>query len=167
MKCSNLSPDPSSGGERDRQAHRSDNFARALVATMFALAGARSPQMHVTRTLPTSPLPQMHLTRTLPRRSAVHRCHQPAMSARAPGEDDEDGEDISEGWRPEVELARLRLESVLSESEDLSDPDTWAAQTDLLKQRAKRVGEAEERGKRNKRKAVVDAVGGLAFGAAW
>ena len=157
MKCSNLSPDPSSGGERDRQAHRSDNFARALVATMFALAGARSPQMHVTRTLPTSPLPQMHLTRTLPRRSAVHRCHQPAMSARAPGEDDEDGEDISEGWRPEVELARLRLESVLSESEDLSDPDTWAAQTDLLKQRAKR----------NRRKEVVDAVGGLAFGAAW
>ena len=115
---------------------------------MFALAGARSA---------TSPLPQMHLTRTLPRRSAVHRRYQPAMSARAPGEDDEDGEDISEGWRPEVELARLRLESVLSESEDLSDPDTWAAQTDLLKQRAKR----------NRRKEVVDAVGGLAFGAAW
>ena len=125
---------------------------------MFALAGARGA---------TSPLPQMHLTRTLPRRSAVPRRHQPAMSARAPGEDDEDGEDISEGWRPEVELARLRLESVLSESEDLSDPDTWAAQTDLLKQRAKRVGEAEERGKRNRRKEVVDAVGGLAFGAAW
>ena len=126
---------------------------------MFALADARSA---------TSPLPQMHLTRTLPRRSAAPRRHQPAMSARAPGEDDEDGEDISEGWRPEVELARLRLESVLSESgEDLSDPDTWAAQTGLLKQRAKRVGEAEERGKRNRRKEVVDAVGGLAFGAAW
>ena len=152
-------------------AYAADANARPR-GDMFALAGARGatspvPQMHLTPSLIT-PLPQMHLTRTLPRRSAVHRRHQPAMSARAQGEDDEDGEDISEGWRPEVELARLRLESVLSESgEDLSDPDTWAAQTDLLKQRAARVGEAEERGKRNKRKEVVDAVGGLAFGAAW
>jgi hypothetical protein len=129
-----------------------------IVAVFHAAAASRL----------TSPLPQMHVTQTLPRRSAEHRRHQPAMSARAPGEDGEDGEDISsEGWRPEVELARYRLESVLSESEDLSDPATWAAQTNLLKQRAKLLGEAEERGKRNQRKEVVDAVGGLAFGAAW
>jgi len=101
------------------------------------------------------------------------RRHQPVMRAGAPGEDeDEDGEDISEGWRPELELARYRLEGraqsdTLPESEDLSDPDTWAVQTGLLKERTKRIGAAEEKGKRNKRKDAIDAVGGLAFGAAF
>ena len=119
-----------------------------------------------TRTLLQHSVP--HITRTQSRRSPVHRRLQPVRLAL--GEDDD--EDISQGWRPEVELARYRLEGraqsdSLSESEDLSDPDTWAAQTGLLKERTKRVGAAEEKGKRGQRKDAIDAVGGLAFGAAF
>ena len=70
------------------------------------------------------------------------------MRAGAPGEDGEDddalGEEGEEGWRPELELARYRLEGraqsdSLSESEDLSDPDTWAVQTGLLKESSKQA----------------------------
>jgi hypothetical protein len=139
----------------------------AALAPLLLHALVPSPR----RTLSQHSVPPL-ITRTL-RRSPMLRRHQPVMRAGAPGEDeDEDGEDISEGWRPELELARYRLEGraqsdTLSESEDLSDPDTWAVQTGLLKERTKRIGAAEEKGKRNKRKDAIDAVGGLAFGAAF
>lgn len=96
------------------------------------------------------------------RRSLVHRTRHAVMCT---------GDDPEEGWQPELELVRYRLEGraqsdSLSESTtDLSDPETWAAQTGLLKERAKRTAAAEDRGERTKRKDVIDALGGLSFGA--
>ena len=94
------------------------------------------------------------------------------MSAAEPGEDGpETGEDGAEGWQPELELARYRLEgraqsdSLSEPTPSLSDPDTWAAQSGVLKERGKRMAAAEARGKRNKRKDLIDAAGGLSFGA--
>jgi len=61
----------------------------------------------------------------------------------------------------------MRLEGrYLSDATDLSDPDEWAVETELLRKRAGRLAAAEERGKRNRRKDFVDAVGGLSMGAA-
>ena len=113
-----------------------------------------------------------HITRAL-RHSPVHRSHHPVMSAAEPGEDGpETGEDGAEGsWQPELELARYRLEgraqsdSLSEPTPSLSDPDTWAAQSGVLKERGKRMAAAEARGKRNKRKDLIDAAGGLSFGA--
>ena len=58
--------------------------------------------------------------------------------------------------------SRVARRATLSRS-----PRTWAAQAGLLKERTKRVGAAEKKGKRNQRKDAIDAVGGLAFGAAF
>ena len=150
------------GGSDATRARGGRRMFGALSAPLLLHALVPSP----TRTLPQHSVP--HITRTQSRRSPLHRRHQPVRLAL--GEDDD--EDISEGWRPEVELARYRLEGraqsdSLSESEDLSNPDTWAAQAGLLKERTKRVGAAEKKGKRNQRKDAIDAVGGLAFGAAF
>ena len=127
------------------------NHARGAPGDMHAAALAPL-LLHALVPSPTRPLPQHsvpRITRPLPRRiPPVHRRRPAVMRAGAPGEDggDDDalGEEGEEGWRPELELARYRLEGraqsdSLSESEDLSDPDTWAVQTGLLKERSKQA----------------------------
>jgi hypothetical protein len=94
-------------------------------------------------------------------RVAAARSSQPVLRAPEPGDDEDDA------WQPELELERMRLEGRIlwTDEDDLSDPETWAAETDVLKARAERLAAAEERSRRHKRRDVIDAVGGLSMGA--
>ena len=93
-------------------------------------------------------------------RVAAARSSQPVLRAPEPGDDEDDA------WQPELELERMRLEGRIlwTDEDDLSDPETWAAETDVLKARAERLAAAEERSRRHKRRDVIDAVGGLSMG---
>ena len=93
-------------------------------------------------------------------RVAAARSSQPVLRAPEPGDDEDDA------WQPELELERMRLEGRIlwTDEDDLSDPETWAAETDALKARAERLAAAEERSRRHKRRDVIDAVGGLSMG---